>query len=385
MDIGYYLFSFVFFIAPLVLMSLDANQLIALLDIANFSLKIKDFFLLEVPDKSILSYLITVTITVTGIIFGNTILNQGKFYNQIRELKKILYSLIDIQGAFIHSINESLITIRNLLREIHPIISGQECATTEREKNLVRNFWSNLAFLKRIIKKLQEDDLYNKLLVDRKSLKAETSIIVENYFSKLRLLLIDLETLVLSNFPDSSKEVDFKWRNIDLVYQFLDGAITQFAVLACMAEMCSIVLLGYEKNKEILVKKFFELINRNKGLFEYHRREMINSDDLEKIHEFINKKCRKQKLNYCRKQKLILDHQGGMESRIHIHPDVCNGRPVIAGTRIPVQTVMEFLGAGDSIEEVLEEYPSLNREDIYACMQFAARLMANHYEVRKIA
>jgi len=78
-----------------------------------------------------------------------------------------------------------------------------------------------------------------------------------------------------------------------------------------------------------------------------------------------------------------------MENRIHINPDICNGRPVIAGTRIPVQTVvqtvMEFLGAGDSIEEVLEEYPSLNREDIYACMQFAARLMANHYEVRKIA
>ncbi|ELS47653.1 DUF433 domain-containing protein [Microcystis sp. LEGE 00066] len=74
-----------------------------------------------------------------------------------------------------------------------------------------------------------------------------------------------------------------------------------------------------------------------------------------------------------------------MESRIHIHPDICNGRPVIAGTRIPVQTVMEFLGAGDSIEEFLEEYPSLNREDIYACMQFAARLMENHYEVKKIA
>ncbi|ARI80482.1 hypothetical protein BH695_1201 [Microcystis aeruginosa PCC 7806SL] len=46
---------------------------------------------------------------------------------------------------------------------------------------------------------------------------------------------------------------------------------------------------------------------------------------------------------------------------------------------------MEFLGAGDSIEEFLEEYPSLNREDIYACMQFAARLMENHYEVKKIA
>ncbi|QLE56854.1 DUF433 domain-containing protein [Nostoc sp. TCL26-01] len=74
-----------------------------------------------------------------------------------------------------------------------------------------------------------------------------------------------------------------------------------------------------------------------------------------------------------------------MQSRINIHPDICNGRPIIANTRITVQTIMEFLGAGDSIEEILEEYPSLEREDIYACMQFAAKLMANHYEVRKFA
>lgn len=66
-----------------------------------------------------------------------------------------------------------------------------------------------------------------------------------------------------------------------------------------------------------------------------------------------------------------------MKNRITIHPDICNGRPIIASTRITVRTVMEFLGAGDSIEEVLEEYPSLTREDIYACMQFAARLMVN--------
>ena len=74
-----------------------------------------------------------------------------------------------------------------------------------------------------------------------------------------------------------------------------------------------------------------------------------------------------------------------MADRIDIDPDICNGRPIIAGTRIPVQTIMEFLGAGDSIEEVLEEYPSLKREDIYACIQFAAKLMANHYQVPKIA
>ena len=74
-----------------------------------------------------------------------------------------------------------------------------------------------------------------------------------------------------------------------------------------------------------------------------------------------------------------------MADRIEINPDICNGRPIIAGTRIPVQTIMEFLGAGDSIEEVLEEYPSLKREDIYACIQFAAKLMASNYEVQKIA
>ncbi|MEA5552497.1 DUF433 domain-containing protein [Anabaena cylindrica UHCC 0172] len=74
-----------------------------------------------------------------------------------------------------------------------------------------------------------------------------------------------------------------------------------------------------------------------------------------------------------------------MENRINIHPDICNGRPIIANTRIPVQTIMEFLCAGDSIEEVIEDYPSLKREDIYACIQFSAKLMANHYKVRKIA
>lgn len=74
-----------------------------------------------------------------------------------------------------------------------------------------------------------------------------------------------------------------------------------------------------------------------------------------------------------------------MADRIDVHPDICNGRPVIAGTRIPVQTIMEFLGAGDSIDEVLEAYPTLKREDIYACIQFAAKLMANHYQIQKIA
>lgn len=58
-----------------------------------------------------------------------------------------------------------------------------------------------------------------------------------------------------------------------------------------------------------------------------------------------------------------------MEDRIVIDPAVCNGRPVVRGTRIAVQTVLEFLGAGDSFEDVLEEYPTLTKEDILACIR----------------
>ena len=71
-------------------------------------------------------------------------------------------------------------------------------------------------------------------------------------------------------------------------------------------------------------------------------------------------------------------------NRISISPDICNGRPVITGTRITVQTILEFLGAGDTIEEVLEEYPTLTVEDIYASIQHASKLMANRYEVQEI-
>lgn len=70
-----------------------------------------------------------------------------------------------------------------------------------------------------------------------------------------------------------------------------------------------------------------------------------------------------------------------MSERISINPDICNGRPVVRGTRIAVQTILEFLAAGDSVEDVLEEYPSLVREDIQACLDYASRLMGNHFSV----
>ena len=64
-----------------------------------------------------------------------------------------------------------------------------------------------------------------------------------------------------------------------------------------------------------------------------------------------------------------------LDGRITVHPDLCNGKPTIRGKRITVQTVLEFLGAGETHEEILRQYPSLTAADIDACIQFAAHLM----------
>ena len=74
-----------------------------------------------------------------------------------------------------------------------------------------------------------------------------------------------------------------------------------------------------------------------------------------------------------------------MSGRIVIDPNVCNGRPTIRGTRITAQTVLEFLAAGDRVEDVLEEYPSLTREDVLACLDYGARLLAHRFTLERIA
>jgi len=71
--------------------------------------------------------------------------------------------------------------------------------------------------------------------------------------------------------------------------------------------------------------------------------------------------------------------------RIAVDPDICNGKPVIRGKRITVHTILEFLGNGDSIEEILENYPSLDREDIYASIQFASSVLDNNYVIEPVA
>ncbi|WP_396176303.1 DUF433 domain-containing protein [Flavobacterium sp.] len=71
--------------------------------------------------------------------------------------------------------------------------------------------------------------------------------------------------------------------------------------------------------------------------------------------------------------------------RITIDDKLCNGKPTIRGLRITVQTILEFLGAGEAKEEVLKQYPSLEMEDIDACLKFASTLMNRNYTIKKVA
>lgn len=59
-------------------------------------------------------------------------------------------------------------------------------------------------------------------------------------------------------------------------------------------------------------------------------------------------------------------------SRITINPEQCGGRPCVRGLRIRVTDILALLGAGASHEEILEDYPDLEADDILAALEFAA-------------
>jgi len=58
--------------------------------------------------------------------------------------------------------------------------------------------------------------------------------------------------------------------------------------------------------------------------------------------------------------------------RITINPEICHGKPVIRNTRHIVESIIEYLAGGDSIDDILSEFPELEKEDILACLAFAA-------------
>lgn len=63
-----------------------------------------------------------------------------------------------------------------------------------------------------------------------------------------------------------------------------------------------------------------------------------------------------------------------MTSRIELNSEICNGRPVIRGTRITVDTVLGYLSAGDSADDVLQAHPRLEMADVLACIDYARRV-----------
>ena len=63
--------------------------------------------------------------------------------------------------------------------------------------------------------------------------------------------------------------------------------------------------------------------------------------------------------------------------RISVKPDVMVGKPCIKGTRIPVDLILRRLGAGETVESLLEGYPSLTVEDVRAAQAFAADVVAD--------
>ena len=67
--------------------------------------------------------------------------------------------------------------------------------------------------------------------------------------------------------------------------------------------------------------------------------------------------------------------------RITFNPEQCGGRPCILGMRIRVKDVLDLLAAGTSEDEILQDYPDLEAEDIKACLQYAAA-QANHAVAR---
>ncbi|MCL6476539.1 MAG: DUF433 domain-containing protein [Firmicutes bacterium] len=63
------------------------------------------------------------------------------------------------------------------------------------------------------------------------------------------------------------------------------------------------------------------------------------------------------------------------QQRIVIDANMCHGKPVIRGLRYPVESILELMASGMTFEQILEDYPDLEREDLLACLQYAVKMV----------
>lgn len=67
------------------------------------------------------------------------------------------------------------------------------------------------------------------------------------------------------------------------------------------------------------------------------------------------------------------------KDRISIDPKICHGKPCVKGTRIWVSLILDFLAAGETVDEVLRDYPHLTREDVLACIAYGAEVARERF------
>ena len=65
---------------------------------------------------------------------------------------------------------------------------------------------------------------------------------------------------------------------------------------------------------------------------------------------------------------------GSFWTRIVSHPEICGGEPCIKGTRVPVHVILSHLASGEDARTILRNFPRIKREDIRACLEYAAYL-----------
>jgi uncharacterized protein (DUF433 family) len=76
------------------------------------------------------------------------------------------------------------------------------------------------------------------------------------------------------------------------------------------------------------------------------------------------------KINLFTKFVKTIKMEATLLNRITIKPDICNGKPTVRGMRITVETILQYLSAGDTVETIIDAYPFLEKEDIQACILY---------------
>ncbi len=71
-------------------------------------------------------------------------------------------------------------------------------------------------------------------------------------------------------------------------------------------------------------------------------------------------------------------------TRITTDPEVCHGKPCIRGMRWPVEVILDMLGSGMTIEQILEDHKELEREDIFASLNFVKLYLSGH-SIKEVA